>query len=409
VTSSSFSLFLAVIALGVSCVVLTFFLLRLRGLFALSVREQSRLQQELTSLQHTLFPLADELKNERAQRSSVEHRLTSQRELLNWLLENASSAILAVEQSGRIILFNKGAEDIFCHGRSEMDGLLFDALLARTNSENQESSITNTQQLLAHGADKPFRTELLMQRSNGEIFPAEASVTPGSIHGQKIFSLIIHDIKERKAFDAQLQQSLREKDVLIREIHHRVKNNLQIIYSLLNLQSRNTTDDAAITVLKQSQNRIKSIALIYETLYQSTQLERIDFHAYAQSLLNNLSRAWQTTHVLTVENHQPPISLSLDSSVPCGLIINELVSNSLQHAFSSEESGEVAVRLAKSEDEVLVLTVRDTGKGFPEAFNLESLRTLGLRLVTNLTKQLGGTLEFGSDGGALVSVRFKEA
>jgi two-component sensor histidine kinase len=207
---------------------------------------------------------------------------------------------------------------------------------------------------------------------------------------------------------AKEKASRETREVLIKEIHHRVKNNLQIISSLLNLQSRYAPHDQVQTFIKESQNRIKSIALIYEMLHQSDDLERIDFKRYAQNLANSVQRSYQTPHQIKVEADAPGASLGLDACVPCGLIINELVTNSFEHAFPNGTSGEIAIGLSQNSDGFLVLNVKDNGIGFPDDIDFADVKTLGLRLIISLTKQLNGRIEFNNVGGTRASITFKD-
>ncbi|MBI4301346.1 MAG: histidine kinase, partial [Chloroflexi bacterium] len=203
----------------------------------------------------------------------------------------------------------------------------------------------------------------------------------------------------------QVKASLVEKEVLIKEIHHRVKNNLQIIHSMLNLQLLQVKDPQTVEMFKESQNRIYSMALIHETLYQSESMAKIDFSNYISRLISNLFYSYGVNGsfirpILRVEN----VSLDIDTAIPCALVVNELVSNSLKHAFPAsrhaEGSGEICIELHREAGNKFILTVSDNGIGLPEDFEMHGYSTLGLKLVSALVNQLRGEIKVSTGLGA---------
>ncbi|MGQ9559951.1 MAG: PAS domain S-box protein [Candidatus Oleimicrobiaceae bacterium] len=213
---------------------------------------------------------------------------------------------------------------------------------------------------------------------------------------------------ERKRSSDQLKASLKEKEVLLKEIHHRVKNNMQVISSMLNLQSGCVTNPEVETVLRDSQNRVRSMALIHEKLYQSRDLSRIDFADYVSKLTNDLFRSYGVNpDCIELVAHAEAVSLGIDAAIPCGLIINELVSNCLKHAFPDGRKGRVEVTLLPKNG-MYELTVRDNGVGFPKGLDFRNTDSLGLQLVTTLTEQLDGTVELTTNGeGTEFRILFK--
>jgi two-component sensor histidine kinase len=204
-------------------------------------------------------------------------------------------------------------------------------------------------------------------------------------------------------------EDLKKKELLLKEIHHRVKNNLQVISSLLNLQSQRIKDEKVVQMLHDSQNRIKSMALIHEKLYKSKDLAGIDFNEYLSDLIMNLFRTYRiNSDKVKLKMNVMNISLGLDSAIPCGLIINELVSNSFKYAFSEGENGEICVEIHPADDGKFILTVSDSGVGFPEELDFRSSETLGLQLVTSLVEQLNGTIELDRSDGTKFTITFKE-
>lgn len=214
-----------------------------------------------------------------------------------------------------------------------------------------------------------------------------------------------HDITERVEAEKQLLASLEEKEVLLREVHHRVKNNMQIVYSLLRLQSKSTNDAQVREAYRESQDRVKSMALVHEHLYRSSSLAHVDMPEYIRSLTSSLVASHGARWVslsTTVEG----LLFGPDIAIPCGLIINELVANSLKHAFEGRRNGAIAVSLSKTSRGKCTLTVKDNGIGFVPEKRGYGLRSLGLQLVRGLTKQLQGTIEFTADNGTKVSINF---
>ena len=211
----------------------------------------------------------------------------------------------------------------------------------------------------------------------------------------------------RKKAEEEIKASLEEKEVLLKEVHHRVKNNLQIITSLLNLQSRSIKDDKITFVFRESQDRIHSMALVHEILYQAGDFSKIDFSGYVKRLTYYLFRAFginsdKIMPVMKVEE----VFLDIDRAIPCGLIINELVSNALKYAFPGDKSGSVIVSFCLENSENFVLVVRDDGVGLPDDFDLNDVPTLGLQLVVNLVEQIDGTIEFSRLEGTEFKITF---
>ena len=219
---------------------------------------------------------------------------------------------------------------------------------------------------------------------------------------------IAEDITERAQAEEKTKASLREKEVLLKEVHHRVKNNLQVISSLINLQARYTTDEQILQMFEEIQNRIQSMALIHEKLHQSEDMVRIDFSEYIQSLTAYLYQTYGAQSAdITLKSNADDIFLDIDIAVPCGLILNELVSNSLKHAFTEELRGEIRIDFHSDTDNQLTLTVSDNGVGFPQDLDFRNTESLGLRLIVMLTEQLDGTLELDSSDGTKFEITFE--
>ncbi len=213
----------------------------------------------------------------------------------------------------------------------------------------------------------------------------------------------------RKNAEAQLRSSLKEKDVLLRELHHRVKNNMQVISSLLNLQARRISDPTVLEMFKDSQRRIRSMALVHERLYQSSDLSRIEFSTYLRNLATHLFHSCQADSSrirLLLDTEE--VYLNINTAIPCGLIVNELVSNAFKHAFPGGRSGEVEVSFRRLEGDGYQLRVRDDGIGFPENFDPRQTESLGLQIVDTLVTQLNGQISITKSTGTEITVRFGE-
>jgi PAS domain S-box-containing protein len=221
---------------------------------------------------------------------------------------------------------------------------------------------------------------------------------------------VAHDVTERRRAEQQLRASLREKEVLLREVHHRVKNNLQLITSLLALQAGQMRDSAIAGALTESQHRVRAMALVHENLYRSSDLATIHLAEHVEAICAQLYRSYGTDpNRIALDLRVADVALDLDRSMRCGLIINELVSNALKHAFVDGRSGRIVVQLATDRPDECILTVQDDGAGHPPNLDPRQCGTLGLQLVADLTEHLGGTLTFDRDGGTRVRVRFRVA
>ena len=216
------------------------------------------------------------------------------------------------------------------------------------------------------------------------------------------------DITKQKLAQDEINRSLQEKEVLLNEIHHRVKNNMQIITSLLKLQSQNIKDKRSLELFQNSQNRVRSMALIHEKLYRTKDFSNIDFGEYIKGLTTHLLISY---HILPsqikIDVNIKDIVFNINVAIPCGLIINELVTNSLNHAFSNCREGKIKITITKKGTNGYLLVVKDNGKGLPpEAIELEDPTTLGLQLVSSLVSQLKGTLQYHFKEGAIFSIEF---
>jgi two-component system, sensor histidine kinase PdtaS len=301
-------------------------------------------------------------------------------ELFRLALEAAPTGMLLTDHEGRITLVNAQIERLFGYTREELIGEPVQMLVPKM------------------GAGQ----ELYGLCKDGTELPIEVGLNPlQTPEGSFVLSSIV-DITERR----RAMEQLRERDVLLQEIHHRVKNNLQVISSLINMQIRKLEDGAAREVLAECKLRVEAIALIHEKLYQSRDYAQVPFSDYARSLAHNIVRAATAAHSKIVLNVEcDPLLLPVDKAISCGLILNELITNALKHAYPSG-GGPLHIKL-RYLGERAQLTVCDEGVGMAEPHSTKSGKgSLGLQIVNTLTAQLDGSLSITRQGGTSVTVEF---
>ncbi|MCB9421392.1 MAG: PAS domain-containing protein [Ardenticatenaceae bacterium] len=215
---------------------------------------------------------------------------------------------------------------------------------------------------------------------------------------QKINEQLTYELGERRRAESKIKESLTEKEILLKEIHHRVKNNLQVVSSMLSLQSSYATDKESLSIFQDSQNRVRSMALIHEKLYQSGNLAQIDFHDYVLNLIEYLTRSYQASGV-EIKVAGRPIFFEVDTAVSCGLILNELVSNAFKHAFPGNRPGRIDITLQQESPTRVCLEVADNGVGLPPDLDIQTSPSLGLQLVNTLVNQLDGTIQVEQSNG----------
>jgi PAS domain S-box-containing protein len=215
---------------------------------------------------------------------------------------------------------------------------------------------------------------------------------------------IIMDITDRKRAEDALRTSLREKEILLKEVHHRVKNNMQVISSLLSLQSAHVRDSQDAELFLESQLRVKSMAIVHERLYQSRDLSSIDFGDYVETIASDLKGSYHLEGV-NIRTEIESLRFGVDTAIPCGLLINELVTNSIKHAFPDGRKGTIEIAATRNHDNV-TLVVSDDGVGVPDGLNLNSETTLGVMLIQALTDQLSGTISVDGSNGTRIAIEF---
>jgi two-component sensor histidine kinase len=232
--------------------------------------------------------------------------------------------------------------------------------------------------------------------------------SPDELDIMRFVSTQVAMVIERKLAEDATRAALNEKEVLLREVHHRVKNNLQVMSSLLSLQADTIDLPVAQEHFLEMQARVRSMALIHEELYQSTDLARINFALYLDKLANSLQQTYLINPSVQLHLDVDEIYLNVDTAIPCGLMINELVTNAFKHAFPKGYAGEVVIRMQRGAGECYQLEVCDNGIGLPEGLELDATETLGMQLVTILARQLRGTVRVERDQGTRFQILFQE-
>jgi len=265
---------------------------------------------------------------------------------------------------------------------------------------------TKSKELRENGEVKNFEVNII--DAKGKHKTVELSSNAVYIEGKfKGSRDILRDITEKKITNNELVQSLKEKEVLLKEVHHRVKNNLQVISSILNLQSTYINDEKTLSILRESQNRVKSMSFIHESLYRTKDFNNIDFSEYIERLSKNMVYSYQySKNRILLKLDIDKVFLSLDISIPCGLIINELLSNALKYAFPENKKGKILISVKEAKKGKIEIKVEDDGIGFPKDIDIKKGESLGMLLVNTLVEQIDGNIKVRSKEGTKYLITF---
>jgi PAS domain S-box-containing protein len=315
------------------------------------------------------------------------------------LVESSDDAIISLTPTGTVKTWNFGAQEVFGYSASDMIGRPCSNLVTPAEREPHDQVLA-----AVRGGNHIAHHYVACVRKNGEVFPASVTTSAVLDTDRDVIGIskVIRDITSQQEVEAQLRASLHEKEVLLREIHHRVKNNLQVIASLLRLET--STSETAHQALVDSQNRIHSMAMIHQLLYQSKDFAHVDFQQYLLQLADRLGQAYGSSARIPITVRCTlGDQLTVDQAIPCALILNELVTNALTHAFPDDRAGTIDIDVECDAGEVKMI-IRDDGIGIP----IEPERTngMGFRIVRTLATQLGGTLNVERDNGTIVTVEF---
>ncbi|HEY3250366.1 MAG TPA: PAS domain S-box protein [Ignavibacteria bacterium] len=332
-----------------------------------------------------------------SERKMMVTSLHESKEQYRVLAETATDAIISIDNESRILYTNSAAETIFGYSRAEMLGNTLTMLMPEQMRNLHLSSLNN---YIKTGKKKInwYAIEFKGRHKSGKEIPLEISFSEYIKNGSHSFTGIIRDISERKKKDEQIIQSLKEKEILLKEIHHRVKNNLQIIKSLLSIQLKFIKDKDAAAFITESMDRITSISLIHELLYKDRHLSKIEFNNYLRQITYHLFNVYGIdSERITIEVNANNIFLGIDAAVPCGLIINELLTNCLKYAFPGDRKGKIFIDINTYSDKGVTLRVFDNGIGISREFDINNPPSMGMQLVKTLATQLDGNIELESN------------
>lgn len=326
-------------------------------------------------------------------------KTTVSKDFMDDIIESMGDSLVVTDSEGKIQRVNSSTVNMLGYEEDELIGKPLPVLFCDNEDIERRLNINGE---IDHA-------EANYLKNGGGIVPVSLSL--GSIHNSNGEELgivcVASDISIRKEAEEQITNSLKEKEILLAEIHHRVKNNLAVISGLLQMQIWETEDEAAETALKDSQLRVQSIALVHEKLYQSESLSYIQFDRYIRDLLQAISSTYMDLEVaVSIDTELEDIALNINQAIPCSLLLNELIVNAYKHAFGQREEGNIFVKISKDGNCVRLL-VRDDGVGFPEDFNFEEATSLGMTLINTLIQQLGGQIEIDNNDGAIFEYSFE--
>ncbi|MDZ7659045.1 PAS domain S-box protein [Fodinibius sp.] len=334
-------------------------------------------------------------------RKIAEKKLAESEKRHRTFTEMAFDAIFEIHVDGTILRCNKRACELFGYSREELIGMhVLDLTPEEFHSKQPETfaDITTT-------GDEAW--ERIYQKKDGMKFPTEIHTAFYEMGGQKRLIAYVRDITDHKKYEQTIRKSLKEKETLLSEVHHRVKNNLAIISGLLQMQVFNTEDENLLAKLKESQSRIQSIAMVHEKLYSSETFSEIAIDKYINDLLNMIEESMTDFKKdIRVNTDMESIRLTVGQAIPCGLLLNEMITNCYKHAFKNSDEGEINISVREEEGQVK-LSVEDNGIGLPEDFSIEQQPSLGMTIINTLTTQLDGQLKVDSgDFGSRFSLAF---
>lgn len=319
------------------------------------------------------------------------------------IYEDAPLGIALVNENGVFINVNRSMCEIVGYDETELINRSVESI---THPDDWETEIELIRSLKGTDEDKISFNKRYIKKNDEVVWANLLTTIIKDEDNNFLFALgIVEDITKQLASKQNLESSLKEKEVLLREIHHRVKNNLNIITGLLELQSDGITDENLKKKLMESVQRVRSMAMLHERLYTKTDISRINLASYIKELVNYLIAAFSNRTEIITDYNMDEVEISLDQAVPCGLIVNEVITNSLKYAFDGEYEGVITILLHNDED-YLNITISDNGKGIPESVNTSNPETLGLQLIRLLVYQLLGRLEITNDNGTVYKISF---
>jgi len=369
-------------------------------------RKSGEVRDVLASIEATDIggePLAILMALDVTERNDAERALRKSAELLRLFFDHAPVALAMFDRDMRYLHASRRWAADYGLETGDLRGLshyqVFPEISERWKEIHRRGQ---TGEIVREESDRFVRADGSVQWVRWEVRPWYQ--TPGEVGGIVIFT---EDVTERKRTELDLLQALEAKTALLKEVHHRVKNNLQIVSSMLNLQARHVNNPAALETLRDTQGRIRAMAILHETLYREGHEARVDCALYFRLLCQHLRRTFDDhSQRIRLNTDLAAVELDIDVVIPCGLIVNELVSNAFKHGFPAGRRGEITVRLSAPSDRLVLLSVGDDGIGLPPHLDYLHCDTLGLQLVTGFAKQLSGTIAVKSDLGTAIEISF---
>ncbi|MBY0574927.1 MAG: PAS domain S-box protein [Undibacterium sp.] len=351
----------------------------------------AQLQIDVAARKQSELKLLELNKNFEQQLALRTEALLKEGKRLRQVVDSAPNAMVMINPSGEIKMVNTQTERVFGYAREELLGQSIEMLVPERYRHHHP---TLRSSFFADPNSRPMGKgrDLFGRRKDGSEFPIEIGLNPiDTDEGIKVLSAIV-DISERKAKEIKIEAALVEKNILLGEIHHRVKNNLQIIHSLLDLQSTRVEDQKILDILRDSQNRIRSMAIIHQTLYQANDFVNVNFATVLEYLVPAIAETYSLKRdSVTFFLNAFKVFIPINLAIPCGLIVNELIANALKHAFTDREYGTITVALTQQGQQI-TLSVSDNGVGIAADIDIENHTSLGLQLVYLLADQLHATL-----------------
>ncbi len=338
---------------------------------------------------------------------NAEEQIRLQAAKLNAIIENSNHTIWNIDREYKLTVFNRN-QTAWLKRAYNIVPYIGMNMFADSMISTEKYNAWWKEKVKATFDGKPQQFETSFTDKSGHTIWREVYLNPiFNEQGQAIeVSCIAHDVTEKKETEEQVRQSLKEKEVLLKEVHHRVKNNLQVISSILNLQSAYVRDENTLEILLESQNRIKSMAFVHESLYQTKDFSNISFSEYVENISRNLIQSYGSIEVPPqLKMDLDDISLHLDTAIPCGLIINEIISNALKYAFPDKRQGIIDVSV-KEKNKKITISIADNGVGIPAHIDYRNTDSLGLQLVVTLVEQINGILQVENKKGTKFTVEF---
>lgn len=367
-------------------------------------------KSELAKKIHSLKEQLSRLKKENKNFKKIEQTLDESESKYRSLFEMSDDAILVIENEKFVdcnravvkMLGYKNKKDLLNTHPSELSPL------KQPDGRFSYEKAGEMMELALKNGSHHF--EWIHTKANGENFPVEVWLSSLKYKGRKLINTIWRDLTQKKKAENLILKSIEEKEILLKEIHHRVKNNLQIICSLLNLQSENIHNVQLKQILQQSKYRVESMAKIHEMLYKSKDMSKINFADYVFELATTLiSSTKRITHNIKLKIDIKDVYFTINTAIPVGLLINEIITNSVKHGFKENKKGEITISIAEKNNKNLEMRIGDNGIGYANNFVPENLNSLGFQLIISLVNQLNGTIKKEkSSKGTFYMIHFKK-